>query len=190
VRSISPRLQLTLLIVGALLLLGLFPRWLDRLRAREGEVRPPEAGLLLVARPGSGDQNFAKTVVLLVAVGPERTWGLVLNCVRTPQDEALPAGVDRWGGPVSPEHRTTLIRSREATPGARRVLEGLSWREGAAPERLPAGTSLTFAGLSVWGPGQLEHELSRGGWVLVEGDAEQVFSHPGALWAERIAPHL
>jgi putative transcriptional regulator len=178
------------LIVGALLLLGLFPRWLDRLRTREQEARRPEAGLLLVARPGSGDRNFAKTVVLLVEVGPERATGLVLNRVRAPQDEALPAGVDRWGGPVSPAHRSTLIRFQGAVPDARRVLEGLSWREGPAPEGLPAGSSLTFAGLSVWGPGQLEHELARGGWVLMETSAEAVFSDPSASWAERIAAHL
>jgi putative transcriptional regulator len=177
-------------IVGALLLLGLFPRWLDRLRTRELGSRPLEAGLLLVARPGSGDRNFAKTVVLLVEVGPERTTGLVLNRVRTPRDGAFPAGVDRWGGPVAPELHTTLLRSQSAVPGARRVIDGLFWREGTAPDGLPMGNSLTFVGLSVWGPGQLEHELERGGWVLMEGGAGAVFSDPIALWAERIAPHL
>jgi putative transcriptional regulator len=190
VRPFSPRLQLTLLITSALLLLGLFPRWFAWLREQERDARPPAAGLLLVARPGSMDRNFDKTVVLLVEVGPERTRGLVLNRLRTPADEVLLAGVDRWGGPVSPERHTTLIRSREEIADARRILEGLSWREGPAPEGLPAGSSLTFAGLSVWGPGQLEHELERGGWVLVEEGADRVFSDPGTLWAECIAAHL
>jgi putative transcriptional regulator len=176
-----------LLIVGALLLLGLFPTWLDQLRGQERDARPPAVGLLLVARPGSMDRNFDKTVVLLVEVGPERTRGLVLNRLGTPGDEALPTGVDRWGGPVSPERRTTLIQSREAVADARRVLEGLSWREGPG---LPSEISLTFAGLSVWGPGQLEYELARGGWVLVEEDTDRVFSDPGTLWAECIASHL
>jgi putative transcriptional regulator len=191
VRPLSPKLQLTLLIVGALLLLGLFPRWREKLQAQERSGTPLRAGLLLVARPGRGDGNFDKTVVLLVEVTPKRTWGLVLNRLKTPGDEALPAGVDRWGGPVWPGRRTTLIRAPAEVADARRVLEGLFWREGPAPEGIAEGDSLTFAGLSAWGPGQLEHELAQGGWVLVEGcGAERTFSDPGVLWAECIAPHL
>jgi putative transcriptional regulator len=190
VRPLSPKLQLTVLIVGALLLLGLFPRWREKLQALERSELSSRAGLLLVARPGRGDGNFDKTVVLLVEVTPKRTWGLVLNRSRTPGDEVLPAGVDRWGGPVWPERRSTLIRTQAEVADARRVLEGLFWREGPALEGLPEGSSLTFTGLSAWGPGQLEHELAQGGWVLMEEGAERTFSDPGTLWAECIAPHL
>ncbi len=189
-RPLSPRLQFTLLLVSALLLLGLFSRWRERLQAQERSGRLPAAGLLLVARPGSGDRNFDKTVVLLVEVTPERTWGLVLNRLRGPGDEVLPAGVNRWGGPVRPDRRTTLILSQAPVADARRIVEGLFWRDGLAPEGISQERSLTFAGLSAWGPGQLEHELERGGWVLVEEGAEKVFSEPGALWAECITPHL
>lgn len=189
-RPLTPRLQLTLLLAGALLLLGLFPRWREQLRERGQAARRPAVGLLLVARPGGGDRNFDKTVVLLVEVTPERTWGLVLNRLRTPEQEALPAGVDRWGGPVSPRRRTLLLRTPEALAGTRRILEGLSWHEGPVPDAPPRGSVLTFTGLSAWGPGQLEDELERGGWVLVEESAERVFSEPGAMWAECITPHL
>ncbi len=189
-RLLTPRLQITLLIIAALLLLGVFPRLLSWFREQERVMRSPQAGLLLVARPRRVDRNFDKTVVLLVEVSPEGAWGLALNRLRTPRDEALPEGVARWGGPVRPEHRTTLLRARQEVEGTHRVLEGLSWREGPAPEGLPPGAMLTFAGLSAWGAGQLEQEIARGGWVLVEGSAEQVFSEPGALWAECIARHL
>jgi putative transcriptional regulator len=190
VRPLSPRLQLTLLLLVALLMLGAFPRLFDRLREQEGPQRAPEAGLLLVARPGSGDFNFSKTVVLLVEVGPEQTWGLVLNRARTPRDEALPEGADRWGGPVRPDLGTALVRTREAPAEAVPFMEGLSWLDGLAPERLAKNVALTFAGLAAWGPGQLEAEIAWGGWVLMEGDAEHVFAEPEALWAECITPHL
>jgi putative transcriptional regulator len=190
VRPLSSRLQFTLLIVSALLLLGLFSRWREWVQAQERSGRRPEAGLFLVARQGSADRNFDKTVVLLVEVTPERAWGLVLNRLRTPGGEELPAGVNRWGGPVRPERRTTLIRSQAPVADARHLLSGLFWREGPAPEGLPHESSLSFAGLSAWGPGQLESELGRGGWVLVEGSAAKVFSDPVALWAECITPHL
>ncbi len=175
--------------VAALLLLGLFPRWLERFRSHERDLVSPAAGLFLVARPGAGDRNFEKTVVLLVEVGPEGTWGLVLNRLKTPRGESLPAGVERWGGPVGPEQRTMLVRALEAPERGSRLLEGLYWREGVEPGGLPPGTFLSFAGSAVWGPGQLEHELERGGWVLVKEDAARAFGEPGSLWAELIAPH-
>ncbi|MDY7224909.1 YqgE/AlgH family protein [Hyalangium rubrum] len=185
-RPPSPRLLFTLVVVAALLMLGVLPRVFDWLQEQERASRPPRAGLFLVARPGRVDRNFDKTVVLLIEVGPDRTWGLVLNRLRTPQDTPLPADVMRWGGPVTPERRTTLIRARENPEGARRILEGLSWREGVALE----GDTLTFAGVAGWRPGQLEQELARGGWVLMDASAEQVFSEPGVLWAECIARHF
>ncbi len=49
---------------------------------------------------------------------------------------------------------------------------------------------LTFTGIALWRPGQLEHELELGAWLLEDGSAEKVFSEPAALWAECIAPHL
>jgi putative transcriptional regulator len=178
------------LIVAALLMLGIFPRLFDRVREKEGPQRAPEPGLLLVARPGSGDRNFSQTVVLLVEVGPEQTWGLVLNRVKTPSDRALPQGADRWGGPVRPDLGTALIRTSGAPAEAVPFMEGLAWLEGLAPEGLAKNIALTFIGVAVWEPGQLEQEISWGGWVLMEGRADHVFSEPGALWAECIAPHL
>lgn len=190
VEPLSSRIKLALLIVTGFLLLGVFPRLIDGFREQGRTPRSPAAGLLLVARPGSVDLNFDQTVVLLVEVGPERTWGLVLNRRRAPGGEALPAEVSRWGGPALPERRTTLLRTREPPAGAQHLLQGLAWREGAAPEGLSPEAVLTFAGLAAWHPGQLEQELEQGGWVLEQGSVEKVFSEPGALWAECIARHL
>lgn len=174
-----------LLLTGALLGLAAFPRLIDAL---QGEARAPalEPGTLLVARPGGVGSTFDKTVVLLLETGRERTWGLVLNRVRTPDGEPLPQGVDRWGGPVRPDVRLTLAREDAAPAGARRVLEGLSWYEGT---REGAG-ALTFSGVSAWAPGQLEEELALGAWWVVPGSARAVFTPPGNLWAEHAVQHL
>ncbi|HEX8699089.1 MAG TPA: YqgE/AlgH family protein [Myxococcaceae bacterium] len=189
-KLLTPRLLLALLIVTGLLLLGLFPRLFDRFREQDRPPRAPVPGLLLVARPDSVDRNFDKTVVLLVEVGAERTWGLVLNRLRTPEGEALPADASRWGGPARQEFRTTLLRAAEPPPGAHRLLPGLVWHEGPAREASSPEFALTFTGLAVWRPGQLEHELEQGAWLQEEGSAEKVFSDPTALWAECLAPHL
>jgi len=179
-----------LLTAAGLLLLGVLPRLFDGFREQGHTPRAPAPGLLLVARPGSVDRNFDKTVVLLVEVNSERTWGLVLNRLRTPGDEALPPGTSRWGGPARPEHRTTLLRTAQPSAEAQHVLPGLAWHEGPAHEGSKPESTLTFTGIAAWRPGQLEHELEQGGWLLEEGSAEKVFSEPGALWAECIAPHL
>jgi putative transcriptional regulator len=190
VKSPTSRIQLALLVTATLLMLGAFPLLLDGLREAVRPTRAPQAGLFLVARPGSVDGNFDQTVVLLVEAGGERTWGLVLNRLRTPQGDELPAGVARWGGPVHPERHTTLVRAERAPKGAPRILTGLHWLEGPPPEGLPPEASLGFAGFASWAPGQLEQELTHGGWLLVEEPAERVFAEPGSLWAECIARHL
>ncbi len=180
--------RIALLLVATVLLLGLFSRLLDWLKAGEHPTPTPVAGSLLVARPGSVDRNFAETVVLLVWVDAEHTVGLVLNRSRSPQGEALPEGVARWGGPVSPEHLTSLVHAEGTPEGARRVLEGVLWRQGLSPG--PEGTVLTFSGLAAWGPGQLAQEIDAGGWWVMEGSAEVVFSAPESLWAACIARRL
>jgi putative transcriptional regulator len=186
----TSKLGLALLILAGVLLLGVLPRVFDGFRDERRPPAIPVAGQLLVARPGSVDRNFDQTVVLLVEVGPERTWGLVLNRLRTPGNEALPADASRWGGPALPERRTTLLRTATPLAEARQLLPGLAWREGGAGEGLSAEAVLTFAGIAAWRPGQLEQELEQDGWVLEPGSAERVFSDPAGLWAETIARHL
>jgi putative transcriptional regulator len=45
-----------------------------------------------------------------------------------------------------------------------------------------------FVGLCVWGRGQLEAEVERGGWLLGRPTVEDLFSrHPEALWANLVA---
>jgi len=190
VKPLSPRLLLASLLVTGLLLLGVLPRLFDGLREQGRAPRAPAPGLLLVARAGSVDRNFDQTVVLLVEVSAERTWGLVLNRLRTPSEEALPADASRWGGPVRPELRTTLLRTATPPVAAQGLLPGLAWQKGPAREASPPHDVLTFTGITAWLPGQLERELEQAGWWLQEGSAEKVFSEPGALWAECIARHL
>jgi putative transcriptional regulator len=185
VKGFVQRHPVLLLLAGALLGLAVFPRLIERLKAgAHGPALAP--GTLLVARPDGVGSTFDKTVVLLLEAGGERTWGLVLNRVATDAGEPLPQGVDRWGGPVSPAHRITLVPEAAAPPGARRVLEGVAWYRGPRE----AGGALTFSGVAAWAPGQLEEELAQGAWWPVPGSARAVFTPPASLWAEHAARHL
>ncbi|TQF12266.1 hypothetical protein FJV41_29875 [Myxococcus llanfairpwllgwyngyllgogerychwyrndrobwllllantysiliogogogochensis] len=180
-----------MLFLLALSMLLFFPRLIDALKALEHEPVELKSGSLLVARPGRVSGAFDETVVLLLDAGAARsTWGLVLNRVRTQEDQPLPVGVDRWGGPVRAEHRITLTLRSPPPEGAHPLPGGLSWYEGSREPHLPVGSSLTFEGLAAWAPGQLEEELARGGWWVMEGRATDVFSAPGSLWVEHAARHL
>lgn len=190
-RTLVRRHGALLWLLAALSMLVLFPRLIDVLKALEHEPVELKPGALLVSRPGRVSGAFDETVVLLLEAGPARsTWGLVLNRVRTHQHQPLPDGVDRWGGPVSTGHRTTLTLASPPPEGAQPLLTGLSWYEGSREPRLPVGSSLTFDGLSVWAPGQLEEELARGSWWVTEAHATDVFTAPGSLWVEHAARHL
>ncbi|XXF76126.1 YqgE/AlgH family protein [Myxococcaceae bacterium GXIMD 01537] len=186
-RGFLHRHRIALLTLITLLALAAFPKLLDAMRAEARTALPLGPGVLLVARPGSGDGLFRETVVLLVEAGGEHTWGLVLNRPEPPRGGALPSGAQRWGGPVDPERRTTLFRAQSAAPpGARALLDGLSWREGAVSD----ANALTFAGLAGWSPGQLEAEVEAEGWWVVEGSAASSFADPRSMWAECLARHL
>ncbi|MBZ4418379.1 YqgE/AlgH family protein [Myxococcus sp. RHSTA-1-4] len=187
-KGFSQRPPVALLLASALLMLGVLPRVIDALESAEAVPRAPAPGVLLVARPGGVGHTFDKTVVLLLEADGTRTWGLVLNRPRPPGGGPLPAGVDRWGGPVHADYRVTLVLEDGARGTG--VLQGLSWYEGTREDGAPGGSALTFTGVASWAPGQLEEELTRGAWWGVEGTARAVFTAPDALWAELAARHL
>ena len=145
-------------------------------------------GRILVAGRHLRDPNFFRTLVLLVEHGDDGAMGLVVN---RPSDvdvrEAL-AGhfeVDRgsaavfYGGPVEPAALFVLHNSVEYADGelpvaphlfvgnSRESFEGLV-------DAVDAGDDDTryrvFAGCAGWGPGQLEEELARGDWHLIDGE--------------------
>ncbi len=184
------RRHLVLLLACASLMLVALPRIIGTLKAGEDLARPLAPGQLLVARPDGAGGPFDRTVVLLLEADGERTWGLVLNRVRPAGTQPLPAGVDRWGGPVQPGYLATLVRVDAAPERAHRVLDDLAWYEGGREDGAPGEQALTFAGVAAWAPGQLEEELARGAWWRVEGSARAVFIAPEASWAEHAARHL
>ncbi|MCP3104677.1 YqgE/AlgH family protein [Myxococcus sp. K15C18031901] len=174
----------------ALPMLVLFPVLLNALKEREHVPVAPRPGVLLVARPGRVSGAFDETVVLLLETGPDRTWGVVLNRMRPTPDAAPPPDVDRWGGPVQRGNHVTLTLEDPPPEGAIPLLKGLSWHLGRREARLPVGRALTFEGLAVWGPGQLESEIDRGAWWVTQATAADVFTAPGSLWVERAFQHL
>lgn len=154
------------------------------------------AGRLLVAGPSILDPNFARTVVLMIEHGPDGAVGVVLNRPSTADvlehlpgwfDAAVHPKVVFIGGPVGDTGGIGLARGSGGVP-----MDGWSTVLGLRPIDLSEDPTDThgldvriFAGYSGWGAGQLEAELSVGGWVITDAEADDVFTdRPDLLWSQ------
>ena len=155
-------------------------------------------GRLLVAAPVLGDENFDRTVVLLLEHGDEGALGVVLNRpsgleVSDPLPEwspyALEPEVVFIGGPVSRSSVIALARfDGDASGAAWEQVLGSDGVVDLSHDPVLIGGSLgavrVFAGYAGWGPGQLEAEIAVGGWFVVDADATDPLSPaPEDLWS-------
>jgi putative transcriptional regulator len=169
-------------------------------------------GQLLIAGPTLQDPNFQRTVVLVGEHNDEGALGVVLN---RPSDttvgEAVPDLEDLTGdedpvyvgGPVQPS--AVLVLAEYAVPAeAPQLVTGavgflaIDDEEEDPGHDFHNGNDLrrarVFAGYAGWGPGQLESELERDDWIIVESESDDVFDEDATtLWArvlERQGGHL
>ncbi|MEL7213620.1 MAG: YqgE/AlgH family protein [Pseudomonadota bacterium] len=152
-------------------------------------------GKLLIAMPGMSDPRFEKSVIFMCAHSDEGAMGLIVN---KPAEDLVfadlleqlsikPAQISRdvpvhFGGPV--EHgrgfvlHTSDYRSNTSTlevdnhfgmTATLDILEDIASGQGPAALVMALG----YAG---WGPGQLESEIVRNGWLTCDASPEIVFS--------------
>ena len=155
-------------------------------------------GRVLVASEHMSDPRFQETVIYLVDHDENGAFGLVVNkpISTGPIDGLLDRlGIDlddedlgvlrggsitlHYGGPVQPEIGFLLHSGEYAIRGTR-VLSGafalttnlealIDVAFGYGPRR-----SLLIFGYSGWGPSQLESELARGDWAVIDADPDLV----------------
>ena len=180
----------------------------------QGDALVP--GTLLVAPPSEDDDpTFGRTVVMLVDREPSWTVaGLVLNRpMSTPAiDQAARAALFLsnleapafWGGPVGSD---PVILAELLPPMDPDEPDDLAWfhldQEQRRPFPLP-GLGLIalgehfdpfdgrivrarlFVGLSIWAAGQLQREIDRGEWWLVQGTVADVFDDAPETLVDRV----
>ena len=157
-------------------------------------------GSLVVASPSMDDPTFEHAVVLMIEHSDAGAMGLVLNRpTPTMVDEVwdqlsvLPCPIEqalKCGGPC--DGPLMLLHNRGEYAQVR-VCDGVCFTtdEPMVREMLSdqPDTMSFFVGYAGWGPGQLENELSRGGWLVTQARADVVFD-PDAddgLWMRVIA---
>lgn len=145
------------------------------------------AGKVILASPFLEDPNFFRTVVLLLQHTDKEALGLVLN---RPTDYTLKKVVSmvcevecihdaslHYGGPVD----GPLIAVHDsASLGGSKFSETLwvtSDQDILKKLFIENGVRFKlFDGLSGWGPGQLENELSSGSWLVSNIDEETILN--------------
>jgi putative transcriptional regulator len=158
-------------------------------------------GQMLIAMPSMGDQRFERSVIFMCAHSENGAMGIIVN-KRAPMfsfgdllerleispqaDRArLPEEVEQlpvqFGGPVEPgrgfvlhtadyySSETTLpIDESVALTATLDILRAIA--DGSGPRRV-----LLALGYAGWGPGQLDDEIQRNGWLHCPSDEELVF---------------
>jgi putative transcriptional regulator len=147
-------------------------------------------GRLLVASPDLTDPNFARRVVLMLTHDEGGALGIVLN---DPLDVAIAEVLDEWnehaaepaclyrGGPVQPDGAIALGRGAAVDE---HIVDGFGPVD-LDGDRSSAQDVRVFVGYAGWGPGQLEGELARADWFVVDAHGDDVVTHsPSTLWRD------
>jgi putative transcriptional regulator len=96
------------------------------------------------------------------------------------------------GGPVEPNALVAIGRAQDGVGQTDTTfVEGLRLVD-LDQDPVLAGVELSqvrlFAGYAGWAPGQLEHEVWHGAWVVVDTEPSDVFtSSPESLWRDVLA---
>lgn len=150
-------------------------------------------GKLLVASPHLKDSNFFRTVILMVRHSEEEAFGVILNrptehrlkdvITMVSDSECVHDLPIHYGGPVEgplmavhdlPDQTEDAVRDGISLSIQQSTILDLVARSNV---RLKV-----FDGYSGWGPGQLDDEISAGGWLVAEATSELVFSDAQTLW--------
>ena len=151
------------------------------------------SGYLLVAIPELADENFFRSVVLLIHHSDEGASGVVLN---RPSNHLVK---DIWaeiageesdcdapihiGGPVD---GPMIALHRDADLSEVQIIEGVHLSMDC--EKINQLVDLSekdlrlYSGYSGWGPGQLENEMEHGGWLSMPASDDHVFGDEESLW--------
>lgn len=164
---------------------------------------PAARGKLLVARRGLPDPRFARTVVLLLRHESAGAMGLIINRPsRVRLSQVIPAIPQLGthpdpvflGGPVEHERILLLLRAERRRPEARHIFadvyvsSSLDLLREIVSRAADPPRFRVFAGYAGWGSSQLDREIARGDWHVVDADVQTVFeTSPAELWPTLIA---
>ena len=154
----------------------------------------------LIAMPGMADPRFSKTLTFICEHNAQGAVGLIVNkpidltvaALFDQVDISLPPSLGTlretkvlFGGPVLTDRgfvlhqpvgdwKSTLkVNDDTGLTTSKDILDAIAAGDDNAPRHV-----LMTLGYAGWGPGQLEDELGRNGWLSVLADTDLVFNLP------------
>ena len=159
-------------------------------------------GRLLVAMPGMGDPRFDRSVVFMCAHSPEGSMGLIVNKptpgvtvdalldqLQVPKGPGSSGRIVHFGGPV--EHgRGFVLHSGDYRMNASTLQVTDAFGMTATLDILDhvargnaVARWMLMLGYAGWGPGQVEDEIARNGWLVADATETLVFgADDGRKW--------
>ena len=184
-------------LLAALALMLAFSDTPQARRSGQNEAIPETPGLagqLLVAAPKMRDPRFVETVIFMVEHDSSGAMGLIINReighgplikilqgigIKDVDDKGVMVNL-HYGGPVQPaygfilhspdyqDENTITVTPDVAMSGGDLILRALN-------ERIGPANSLIMLGYAGWGPGQLENEMKRNDWIIIEDPGDLLF---------------
>jgi putative transcriptional regulator len=170
--------------------------------AIKGNNAAPTSGSILVSEPLLQDSYFGRSVVLLIEHSQnEGSVGVILN---KPLDlsfnqvvkssPTLNAGMF-LGGPVEVGNIYFLHTLGHEIENSIEVIKGLYWggnisqvNELISLQVIQPNNIRFFVGYSGWNPLQLEEELNKNNWAIVQASSDEIWKQPTShLWNTMVA---
>ncbi|WP_455208113.1 YqgE/AlgH family protein [Kaarinaea lacus] len=164
-----------------------------------GPQLEPKTGRFLVATSNLAQTSFKETVIFIThfssAMGAT---GITINrSAHIPLNEAFPTikelkDVNQslyLGGPVKTNGIFVLMKTKRPHAGMKQIIDDIYFTVGldaiihGLPKAVEGEATRAYAGYTGWSPGQLQEEIKRGDWIIVETDTSIVFEeNPEYVW--------
>lgn len=155
---------------------------------------------LLAASPKLPDTNFFRTVVLMIQHDENGAFGVVLNrptdvtvadvWEKVAEEPCDSQQIIRLGGPVAGPlmavHSQMSCSETQILPGVYFATQKDYLNQIVRQEQRPY---LLFSGYAGWSAGQLESELTAGGWLTTPANEDYIFFEGDDLW-ERVVKEI
>ena len=154
-------------------------------------ARELHKGTFLVATQNLAGSSFQETVILITHYNKQGTTGIAINRPSTvtmkeayPEEKRFKDGKDELylGGPVRPDTIFVLMKSSRPHEDMQRIADDVYFSPGISAmihskdDSIKGEATRAYAGYIGWAPGQLEVEIHRGDWLVIQADMSIIFS--------------
>lgn len=165
-------------------------------------ISNPTKGHLLVAEPSIlGDTSFTRSVILLADHNDQGSVGFILNKPLELMLSDLIEGIEDCempiynGGPVEQEHLYFIHTAPDLIEGSQEISSGIYWGgdfqralDLIVNKKISCKNIKFFLGYSGWESNQLNEEVIKNSWVILENERQDdlLKDNHQALWRDKI----